>query len=1383
MLDASDEVDDAFPDALKDPILRKVQFSTISRLDHLVDHVHEEFKNDFFPGENIVVKFDDGGRAPALVREKTKFLELYRPDGSVERTAFARYVVSFLNRPDEEAAVDTAHLTRDRKTFTKQRLRSFLKKTIDHEPWAGAPWCVKSKIAEEYRINTDVPPHLTYENQVLQRKAMKKNDFEGQLVSFHPGLPQLKPKGQRNKRTSQDPALLNEAYQRALAADPGFSKIPQAVQQQHIEQLVQASDGFVQYNGFHPIAAKGHPKPPPPPPPPKYPIEDLELTPIRDKATRPAFKLLSVDVPVPHPVPEELGSAILMRSVGPLLETWDTLNVYCEVFQLDSFTFDDYIEALQLTDDAYHCQLLVEIHCAVLKKLVNDVSDKNGQVQVSLPESNFLESENSSLADESALPTPTPEPEVKPAARTTRSSLAKSEAAELKSSLKNGQSPVVETKVHRVAEMEQSTRSYDWKTRLRKRDFREGRWIYIIVGLLYQLSSDPRRRKKCDDILYKLAPPDQEATVEAAISRYASVDINTRVKILEILCMLSLETKAIRNYMEDCNNTMTELRKERVDMQKKRKAAMEDLRLLHEERKILRPESRTASPILEIEEPEDSKMTGGSEDEAEDEDGAVMDSDEEAPHQGRSLRRAHDRAAQRQKRVEEERLRKERAQAEKAKKPSKQEKRYERILKKIEEAKEQIREYEDEVVVIENDLREADCPRTRVLGKDRFWNRYYWFERNAMPYAGLPDSSTAFAGYANGCLWVQGPDDMERQGFIELCDAENAQYYKAFMMTVPERKMIEEGETHCFNARQWGYYDEPDELDSLIGWLDSHGVREIKLRKELQAQRDKISTYMIRRKEFLESSEEKRLENGEVSRISTRTKTYRDPSAKRRCFAWANLTAERENGHIHSEPKPPPVSRKQAKAAKKPVEEEGRQTRATNRQGKPLTRQGTRKLSGTLNMKKSIAKNVKPKNADSKAGTRTPSPNSPSVNGNDTESRASVPASQPGEDGTQMVRCKHCKKPVPKSSTNSHFKTCPEKKNKDKILKKKGLQEGSVKPAGSNEDKESEALGDDSPTVKPNGEAGHGIDGISSAKGVIKSVKKSAAKDTTASTNDNSSKKTKKRKADMEGDKEPKKKKLKKDEPPKPKVPKPKGPVDVEKQCGVLLPNGGYCARSLTCKSHSMGAKRAVPGRSMPYDFLLAQYQKKNQAKQQKAAMDANAPLVDDTDAHAPVDSDEEKDAVMAAIARSRPQPLAQHVPIGLRRKHQRIRVKDALANALAGNRGGNLFAIRPPQEAGSNGPSQTTMAATAAGTGASDGGSISGGGGGTAGADAVTGSPGGIVPGGGGQQNDGGGGLERPNPIQQALDANTNGTVAEGVGGGGAQPRKSSTAGAATIA
>ncbi len=91
--------------------------------------------------------------------------------------------------------------------------------------------------------------------------------------------------------------------------------------------------------------------------------------------------------------------------------------------------------------------------------------------------------------------------------------------------------------------------------------------------------------------------------------------------------------------------------------------------------------------------------------------------------------------------------------------------------------------------------------------------------------------------------------------------------------------------------------------------------------------------------------------------------------------------------------------------------------------------------------------------------------------------------------------------------------------------------------------------------------------------------------------------------------------KKKKDEL-KPKVAKPKAPINVERRCGVMLPHGQPCGRSLCCKKHSMNAKRAVPGRSLPYDMLLAMYREKNCAKQQKAAIDANAPLEDEDEAN-----------------------------------------------------------------------------------------------------------------------------------------------------------------------
>ena len=393
----------------------------------------------------------------------------------------------------------------------------------------------------------------------------------------------------------------------------------------------------------------------------------------------------------------------------------------------------------------------------------------------------------------------------------------------------------------------------------------------------------------------------------------------------------------------------------------------DNLRQLQEERKALQPEDKSGSPPPEIEAIEEPKMELDEieeEEEEEEEEVAASDStpesEDEAPHQGRSLRRANDRAAARKKKAEEDKERKAAAAAEKAKRPSKEEKRYEKLLAKIELTKEQVKEFEEEIATVENDLREADCPRTKVLGKDRFWNRYYWMERNAMPYAGLPDSSTAHAGYANGCVWVQGPDDLERIGFIELSAEENAQYERAFQMTVPQRKVVEEGETHVFTARQWGYYDEPDTLDMLIGWLDVRGVREIKLRKELTLQREKISIHMTKRQEYLSKDDDKKSEPSEpATRVSTRTKTYVDPTGHR-CLAWKNTTAIREFGHLHSEAKPPSYKKQRGVAVRKAQvaeqeEELGpRQTRGSTRQvsgagkgtartnGRMPTRQGSR---------------------------------------------------------------------------------------------------------------------------------------------------------------------------------------------------------------------------------------------------------------------------------------------------------------------------------------------------------------------------------------------------------------------------------------------------------
>lgn len=136
--------------------------------------------------------------------------------------------------------------------------------------------------------------------------------------------------------------------------------------------------------------------------------------------------------------------------------------------------------------------------------------------------------------------------------------------------------------------------------------------------------------------------------------------------------------------------------------------------------------------------------------------------------------------------------------------------------------------------------------------------------------------------------------------------------------------------------------------------------------------------------------------------------------------------------------------------------------------------------------------------------------------------------------------------------------------------------------------------------------------------------------------------------------------------------PKPQR-VDVDLQCGVQLPAGGVCARSLTCKSHSMGAKRAVPGRSQPYDQLLAAYQQRNKVKQaQKSALaqqrqDEQAAAAAASANGPPLSDREEAEQVWQAARQSYAQPLAcPRVLMGARSKRRFIALREMLLGTLA---------------------------------------------------------------------------------------------------------------------
>lgn len=531
------------------------------------------------------------------------FPELRYASGDIQRKGFSRYTVKLTNRNDEEAQVDNEHLVRDKKSFTKAMLRSFIKNTVSREPWNGAPWIVKEEFATKYKIDQNVPPELRKASSTAERKAAQAKRKSGSqalvvsaltTVGSSPTTPvDIKPAPKSHKSKSQQAAMKTKLVHGN--GEGGSGSISVGGSSWSGSPVGTPDVGGTKISLKAVIKEETPPPPPPPPKPVKYPIEDLDVPMLEELPlpVRPVLHFLSAaGMPgKPEPTDAAGGNRRISRSstrtslvasaspapvsngideekVGYYLSTWVFLNIYCEPLILDSFTFDDYIQALEFSDEEVECELFVEIHCALLKTIVNE----QGIVQAQLPDFDDDEDDDDEESDGDGE-----QSEAGSTGGTVKVNGGDMEVEGDGEGRKSGSGPGEKNKKqedqekrHRADEL--FDHCEEWIQRLKVRDFKNGGWQAIVVGLLYQLSMDTRYSKDCEEILAHLAPVDQEPTPDTVAQQYLSLNPNFRVMVLHLLSRLTHETRSVRDYMEECAEEMTKHRKEKIEVQRTRKA-------------------------------------------------------------------------------------------------------------------------------------------------------------------------------------------------------------------------------------------------------------------------------------------------------------------------------------------------------------------------------------------------------------------------------------------------------------------------------------------------------------------------------------------------------------------------------------------------------------------------------------------------------------------------------------------------------------------------------------------------------------------------------------------------------------------------------------------
>lgn len=577
------------------------------------------------------------------------------------------------------------------------------------------------------------------------------------------------------------------------------------------------------------------------------------------------------------------------------LECWAFLNIYHKVLKLDTFTFDDFIYAIGWNSDQFNdignCELLDEMFCAVLggiisnevpSKKVSTTTSADGEVTISgllitLPPKNIFQGKQPDQGDDDEDRGSDTENENEDNLLDKSDNESDSEKEKEKEMVKENEKENDNEKGKEDDENDDDNddedadadaededeldakdgdddgeefyghnaynvinyRNTPWYDRLRKRNFKDGNWQCIMMGVFSMVEYVPAF-KSIIDIVYKtLAPIDESSrgnnntTPTMVLNKfYEELNPSLRIQCLNLLITLLSGGKLVRSYIDECLDISTGLRRDRLDNIRDYKVCLEIIHQLNtqvqnkidevrkekleekdkvKEEKDEKKEDDIVMDDGEVKKEEADEIAAEEKVEEEVEEGKIVD-DMEVDSAGTTDMNTEqkpsivsDSNGTKTKSEPEVTEPKRRTfvrinfnaleMTEEEREISLKDENFKQTWEKKREELIRIAELKRTKKDIELKLIEMDCQRVKLLGKDRFGNKYWWFENNGLPtlHGGssgddnddddekdkennddddIQKDDLLDETYLMGKLWIQGPSKEDVVGFLKSNEEE-----------------------------------------------------------------------------------------------------------------------------------------------------------------------------------------------------------------------------------------------------------------------------------------------------------------------------------------------------------------------------------------------------------------------------------------------------------------------------------------------------------------------------------------------------------------------------------------------------------------------------------